>query len=305
MSLLREIQSDAVDSTVELPTLLRKCKVLAARLKNENFNNWVDNELNGYAPDADLPQYRILNVHSLGNFVGAFGRQLQNAPIPPSCLPKELRELVTKAYAREGVAALVPLAQGKKSGLLQSAWPADIAARYGDRIYEDLNCIGAWRVVSQSQMAGILDTVRNKVLSFVLEIEAEAPDAGEAMSTEQPITKEKVGQLYQTIIHGNVGNVSTGGTNITQNATFQVNQNDFDSLRRFLSQQGVEDSDINELEKAVSTDPAPTKADSFGKRVSTWIGKMVSKAASGVWKVSTAVASDLLVKALASYYGLK
>jgi hypothetical protein len=305
MTLLREIQQDAVNPTIDLPTLLRKCKILAARLRNDNFKKWVDNELNGYPRDAELPEHRILKVHSQGHFVGAFGRQLQNAPIPPSCLPEKLREHVTTAYMRDGVGELATLVRGKNGGLLHSAWPADIVAHYGSRIYEDMNCLAAWRVISKSQVAGILDIIRNKVLSFVLEIEAENPDAGDALPNEQPIPRDRVGQLYQTIIHGNVGNVSTGGSHISQNATVQILQNDFNSLRRFLLEQGLEPSDVDELKEAVSKDPQPSNPSSFGKRVSAWMGKMVAKAASGGWKVATAVASEVLAKALSSYYGLK
>ena len=48
MTLLREIQADAVDTNVDISVLLRKCKVLAARLGNKEFNLWVERELNGY-----------------------------------------------------------------------------------------------------------------------------------------------------------------------------------------------------------------------------------------------------------------
>jgi len=41
MSLLREITDAAVDTSVEISTLLRKCKVLAARLGNKEFDSWV------------------------------------------------------------------------------------------------------------------------------------------------------------------------------------------------------------------------------------------------------------------------
>lgn len=305
MTLLREIQRDAVDPTVDLPTLLRKCKILASRLGNENFKNWVDNELNGYDNPEQLPEYRILDVESQGHFVGLAGRQLKNAPIPPSCLPKELRKLVKKLKMGEGVGELSMLVRGEKTNLLQSAWPADIVAHYGDRIYENMNCLGAWRVIGKGQVVGILDIVRNKVLSFVLEIEAEAPEAGDALPSEQPIPKKRVGQLYQTIIHGNVGNVSAGSSHFSQNATVQVIQNDFESLKRFLIGQGITESDIAELKDAVSKDPPPTSPNSFGKKVSSWLGKMVSKAASGAWKISTSVASNVLAKALTNYYGLE
>lgn len=39
MSLLREIQNDAVNSDVKVSDLLRKCKILAYRLGNNDFKN--------------------------------------------------------------------------------------------------------------------------------------------------------------------------------------------------------------------------------------------------------------------------
>ena len=56
MSLLREIQDAAISSDVELSVLLRKCKVLAARLGNQDFKEWIDNELSGYKNVDDFRQ---------------------------------------------------------------------------------------------------------------------------------------------------------------------------------------------------------------------------------------------------------
>ncbi|WP_411860517.1 AbiTii domain-containing protein [Klebsiella aerogenes] len=50
MSLLREIQQAATDPSFDLPSLLRKCKILASRLGSPEFKQWVNFELNGY-PD--------------------------------------------------------------------------------------------------------------------------------------------------------------------------------------------------------------------------------------------------------------
>jgi hypothetical protein len=305
MTLLREIQADAVNPAVDVPTLLRKCKILATRLKHEAFKSWVDNELNGYQKKDELPAYRVLDVQSFGHFSGPFGSGLKNAPIPPSCLPKELRDLVTKAYVYEGVGALSTLVGNKRGGSLSSAWPADAVARYGQDIYEDMNCIGAWRIIGHSQMAGILDTMRNRVLTFVLEIESTYPDAGEYDADPNAISADRVSQLYQTFILGNVGNVSSGGSGTIQSATVQVLQNDLTSLHRFLSQQGIADDDITDLDQALKSDPPASTPQTFGKKVSDWMGKMVAKAANGVWKVSTTVAADVLSKALLGYYGIK
>ena len=59
MSLLKEIQDLAVEPSVELSTLLRKCKILAARLGNPEFKVWVEFELNGYPDELTIPSYRV------------------------------------------------------------------------------------------------------------------------------------------------------------------------------------------------------------------------------------------------------
>ncbi|MBW1649147.1 MAG: hypothetical protein JRJ44_00455 [Deltaproteobacteria bacterium] len=58
MSLLKEIQNDAIDSNIDLAVLLRKCKVFAVRLGSPEFKQWVGNELSGYADIESLPNYQ-------------------------------------------------------------------------------------------------------------------------------------------------------------------------------------------------------------------------------------------------------
>ena len=91
MSLLQEIQNDVTNSNVSISNLLRKCKILAYKLGNEDFKAWVEYELNGYPKDQQfLPNYRILkNVYSKGHFSGSFGRALRDADVPTFNLPKE------------------------------------------------------------------------------------------------------------------------------------------------------------------------------------------------------------------------
>ena len=58
MSLLREIQKDIGNPALDVPTLMLKCKILAARLGSQEFAKWLDMELNGYQKDQSVPDYR-------------------------------------------------------------------------------------------------------------------------------------------------------------------------------------------------------------------------------------------------------
>jgi hypothetical protein len=301
MSLLRDIQSAAIDGTSDLETLLRKCRVLAARLKQEEFKNWVQWELDGYPAGVELPDYRKFHCQCFGHFSGGFGSGLRNAPIPESCIPKDLRDNLTHVRMHDGVAALKDIADGCKDGALRSQWPADANPLFGHQIYEHMVLGQGWMLVPKSALVGILSTVRNRILNFALEIEASNPSAGEATPESTPVPKETVSQIFHTHIYGSVGNVASG-QGITQTATVNIQQGDFCSLAAFLRKQRVDDDDVRDLQAAVESEPTPSN-NNFGKKVSTWIGKMVQKSAEGSWKVTTTVASNVLTSAIKAYYG--
>ena len=61
--------------------------------------------------------------------------------------------------------------------------------------------------------------------------------------------------------------------------------------------------DLNDLEQAIDSDPTPTSSGSFGDNVGAWVGKMVSKAATGGWQIGVGAADGLLGNALRAFYG--
>lgn len=252
MTLLREIQDAAIDSKVELAVLLRKCKVLAARLGNREFKQWVDNELNGYDDIESLPDYRVLKVNSKGHFSGPFQSGLRNADIPLLCIPEELRKNISHSYLTQPIASIEALVKNCKDGILSEPWNPDLVAYVGLNIYEGMNCLQAWKVIPVSAIIAVLDTVRNRILNFVLEIEAEAPDAGEAPINSKPLLQEKVQQIFNTYITGNVQNFATGSTNVKQEAVSnKINEKLFEDLIEALIKSKEDQKIVSELITAV------------------------------------------------------
>ena len=306
MSLLREITDAAVDTSVEISTLLRKCKVLAARLGNKDFDSWVEHELNGYSSPEQVPSYRILkSVESRGNFVGMFQSSTSNIPIPPSIIPEEYRDFLTKSYSMDPISYYSHLLENAdKTGTFAENWPADYLLMFGNKIYQRMNCIGAWKVIPAGHVASLIDTVRNRVLSFTLKIEAEAPDAGETEPNVQPIANERVTQIFNTYIQGDVTNLATGIQPIIESTQVTIVKSDLSSLKNYLSSIGLKEQDIAELTEAIDADEDSRNQNDLGSRVKSWLSKMVSKAGTSAWNVTTTVATQLLIKALSQYYGL-
>lgn len=305
MSLLRDIQAAAVDQHADIATLLRKCKILAVRLGNESFKEWVDHELNGYNNRKDLPKYRILQTQSCGHFSGPYGREIKNAPIPPSCLPDKFREFATTSYLMSPISSYASLINTKDRINARENWPADIVAHFGQNIYEGMNCLSAWKVIPYNALVALEDTIKTRVLNFALEIEGEAPDAGEASPNAPPLPQEKVSQVFNTFISGNAHNIATGSSHVTQSGNVIVMPGDFESLRKHLVSLGIQASDIKDLDSAIQKDKRAQGKLALGKRVQAWMGAMAGKAASGAWETGKSVAGTVLSKALSKYFGLE
>jgi hypothetical protein len=60
-SVVRELQQDALNRDVEISDLLRKALVVARKLGLDDFQAWINNELNGYAKGEEVPEYRQIS----------------------------------------------------------------------------------------------------------------------------------------------------------------------------------------------------------------------------------------------------
>jgi len=243
MSLLRDIQSSAVDAKEPIGTLLRKCKILAARLGSSEFSAWIECELNGFSERDQLPEYRIMTVGCKGHFSGGFGSAMNNAEIPSRCIPKDFREGLYTSYLAQPISSLESLINDSDGGTVQEPWPADVTAHFGANMYQGMNCLQAWKVIPVNALVGVLDMIRNRVLNFVLEIESEDPQAGDAPLNSQPVAEEKVQQIFHTHISGNVQNLATGSNHVKQHAVNNEQNEIFNELLHALvSSNGTKES---------------------------------------------------------------
>ena len=55
MTLLRQIQNDVASADSDVVRVLRKCKILAARLNSPELTRWVDYELDWRLDVGELP----------------------------------------------------------------------------------------------------------------------------------------------------------------------------------------------------------------------------------------------------------
>lgn len=223
MTLLTDIEAAAVDSTVPLPDLLRRRKVLAARLKHQEFARWIANELDGYGPDEPLPDYRrVRGGHLVGDYVGSFST-IKGHAISLSEVSHDLREALQEHRITDSVGALINLLS-RSDVQLGRPLPALHVKNRVPR-FVDMELLSVSQPLDRSDIAGILDTVRNRVLDFALAIEAEEPSAGEVAPGGRPrISEDRVTNIYHTTIHGGQANIlqHPGGLSVGDNYTSNI-----------------------------------------------------------------------------------
>jgi hypothetical protein len=189
VSLVLELQREALSHDTKVSPLLRKAKAVAVKLKLEEFRVWVDLELEGYQ-GREVPAYRLIKgqLKALNPYRGL---------IPMMFGDPEIAEKVSSHHCRMGLGPIeelvskhddtedtfhVPLPDNLQLSLMQLQ---------GDY---PLPCV---LLLPKSGLVRILDSVRNSILDWSLKLEADGI-LGEGMSfssQEKEVASGRADQL--------------------------------------------------------------------------------------------------------------
>ena len=289
MTLLQEIQTETSSSGGDLATILRKCKILAARLGSEEFALWITWELDGYPDGQPIPPYRRIAVQCYADFMSV----QWNAPRRPILWPvlgKEAKEAYEQLHPfefREGIAQASALIKGATINR------PDLGLLVQGKMFPNMDCVGAVVEIGGNEFAQLLSAVKNRILDFVLQIEAENPDAGEAPPNTHPVPAEKLQPLVQQNFYGPVGNVAHDSHSFSQTATGGVSDAD---LRRLITELGGR---LDELQLGVDEKrAAQTQLDTLNEQLNdTPDPAIVQEAGRTLRRLTEGAISSLIAKA--------
>ena len=174
-SLVVELKIDALNPEISVLFLLRKALVVARKLNIQEFQQWVEKELNGYPEISELPQYRFV-------FGDLKTRHPYQGWIPVRLPSQQIHEFISKRPVHQSISeieTLVETLKDKNSPLLTMP-PAveEILREYLDIRFEIKIHI------DRSQAKGVLEAVRDVVLNWSLKLEEDGI-LGEQMTFSQ------------------------------------------------------------------------------------------------------------------------
>lgn len=302
MELIDEIIEALSADEPNLTNALMKTKILLHKLGKSDLIEWVNNEINGYREDVDVPPYRTVNAQVLANFANMV-HQYSRHPIPLSHLDKAYRDSLEISKLRQSLGVLEEFAT-TEGGNIQSAIPVEANHHLGKGLDSSFQIQRAWCEISTSAITQILIEVRSRLLDFILELsgkvgqglsDKEVKDIGNALDTNS---------MFANAMFGDNTTILVGSHN-QQSVKIQINKNDFASLSESLKSQNVTEREIQELEAALESDTSSpeVKKEEFGPAIRGWLKSMLAKAVDASWQIEIGIAGSFLADALKKYYG--
>ena len=296
MSLLRDIQDNAIGNGTSVEVLLRQCLVLGARLHLRPLTEWAQLELNGYPDDVPRPPYRPrIHTQVLADVAGPFGSGAKNAPLASTSIPDDfefVKDYLFWTEIRQKVPEIEALvATGETE--FQIPWPQEILAPLQGVFFKDMIVVAARQIVPATVYSSTLSGIKERVLQFALDIEAENPDAGEARPDEEPVAEPKAAQIFHQNFFGDYATVGNAGRDVNQDIHEAV---ETEGLLAALRGLGVPEHDQAALAEAVREDE---ETGTFpGLKTRAWLATLERGGVSLGSGISVGVAVGLISKVL-------
>lgn len=192
-----ELEREALDENVSIEVLLRKAYLVARKLKLTDFEEWINNEQNGYV--GEIPEYRMIGgeYKALNPYRGWIS----------VVLPANVAKVIAKVPLHNFISSLCDVYNTSEGS---------ISFTVGAEITEFLNSSSDGFDTkfsfhsSRSEIYRIISTVRNKILDWALLLE-ENEIFGEGMTfTEKEkeiASTTKVINNYTNNFYGNASEV--------------------------------------------------------------------------------------------------
>lgn len=302
VQILNDLIFTLSDASPKLIDCLNKTKVLLYQIGRKDLVGWVNNEINGYQDDAELPSYRYVNAQVKGN-VGNAAYLYPSHPLPTMHLSKMQQKNLHELEMKESIGVLENLLSDNKHGLSRPL-PLEISQLFDKAFSGGYTVQKAWCDIGAGQIDQILIQVRSRLLEFLLELrEIIGPEDSE-QAVKEIAQLPTVATAFTSVIYGDNNTILVGNQNQQQVLIEQAVGN-IQQVEEILKTNGVSEPDINSLKEALAAEPASSMSNDkqVGPKVGDWMKEMLGKAVDATWQIELGIAGGLLTTVIQKYYG--
>ncbi len=153
-----ELEREALDENVSIEVLLRKAYLVARKLKLTDFEEWINDEQNGY--EGKVPEYRMIGgeYKALNPYRGWI----------PVVLPANVAKVIAKVPLHNSISSLCDV-YNTSEGSISFTVSAEIT-EFLNSSSDGFDTTFSFHS-SRSEIYRIISTVRNKILDWALLLE--------------------------------------------------------------------------------------------------------------------------------------
>ena len=235
-SIVLDLQRDCLDPKFQVSDLLRKALLIARKLKQIDFEEYLNNEIDGYQQKCKVPDYRIVHGE-----VKAFNPY--HGWVPVFFSDQQMAEMLRQRPISSSIVELEDLLSGEKKGTtFQVPFSPEIESKLMDGANLPLK---PTLHVGTSQVRGILERVRKIILDWTLKLE-DQKIFGENMqsSNEEVKTAESPQYTVQNFFGPVSGSqIQQGGSNSPQ--TYNNDQSSNEKILELIKEIKKEEKNLN------------------------------------------------------------
>ncbi|QIH33880.1 hypothetical protein [Sphingobacterium sp. DR205] len=271
--MIKELIEDLTFDKITVTQALTRAKIIAYKVKNNDFKDWIYHEINGYT-DGTLPSYRVIKCEVFADVYHPF-RGTTTVPFDVTNLDKDLNSEMSfyKMRITQSVGTLesnLNASQDQNFGF--ELLPQGLVTTLSQMSGAENEITAVKRRIQFSELRHILELTKQKLLDTLLELNDAFPDFENSFSKEGKDSEQRVQTIINQNIYGNNTNSNIGiGENIEQNFN---STNTFEKLSKELKNIGVEETDIGDLKKLIENEPK----ENLSKKILGWVGKIATKA---------------------------
>lgn len=210
---IEDVIKNLTDGTC-LETILLKAQVIAFKLKNESFSDWVDKEQNGWNNTKNIPSYRFIPCLVKAKIAIPFGGE-RIINIPVSNFDDKIYEHISKMRINESIIKIENMVKTIKdidSGEIKMEIPTFLYSEI-DKMLKYGKIQMAWQYTDISTLGTIVSNVKSSILNFFLTLN-EKISLDINFNLNNLTNNNQIEQIMNQTINAGIVNMSDGTIDI-------------------------------------------------------------------------------------------
>jgi hypothetical protein len=278
--MIKQLITDVAYENITLSQALTRSKLIASKINNDVFKNWIKREVEGYDDNDALPDYRTIPSPTFLIAEFPLGEMHTIEVSIPDTYDESIKK---KTYFHEVLGSIksiedninsIPGAQGQINlpiGLVKI-----YSGLYNKQVQSNRGVIrSGHRLVSRVHLKNIVEQTKQKLLDILMDLNEQFPDLENDFENNRQ-NNEAVSNIITNNIYApnnNLNNAAGANATITSQYTNTLSQTQENSLKEL----GVNDGEIQELNTILTENNK--ESSTFPKKLMAWSASVASSLA--------------------------